>query len=234
MRAALLLALALAATPVAAADKPAPMLSVADLDAAQVLPPPPALGSVQAKAEFAELHAIEMVRTPADEVDARLDGETKNASIFASVLGPRFDLATLPATARLMALVRATEKDVVDRGKTHFQRARPYAVEPALESCKAGGDPGSSYPSGHASMAFAMGETLARLVPARAEGLLARAARYGQSRIVCEQHFRSDVSAGQALGTLIAERLMDKAAFRSAFDESERELVRAGIATPVR
>ena len=92
------------------------MLSVADLDPAQVLPPPPALGSVQAKAEFAELHAIEGVRTPADEADARLDGDTKNASIFASVLGPRFDLATLPATARLMAIVRATEQDVVDRG----------------------------------------------------------------------------------------------------------------------
>jgi hypothetical protein len=234
MRAALLLALALAATPAVAADKPAPMLSVADLDPAQVLPPPPALGSVQAKAEFAELHAIEMVRTPADEADARLDGETKNASVFAGVLGPRFDLATLPATARLMAIVRATEKDVVDRGKAHFRRARPYAVEPALKSCKAGGDPGSSYPSGHTSMAFAMGETLARLVPAKAEGLLGRAARYGQSRIVCEQHFRSDVSAGQALGTLIAERLMDKAAFRSAFDESKRELVRVGIAAPIR
>lgn len=228
-----LLALALA-TPAAAADRPAPMLSVADLDPAQVLPPPPALGSVQARAELGELHAIDAVRTPSDEADARLDGDTKNASIFAGVLGPRFDLATLPATARLMAIVRATEKDVVDRGKAHFRRARPYAIEPALKSCKAGGDPGSSYPSGHASMAFAMGETLARLVPAKAEGLLGRAAGYGQSRIVCEQHFRSDVTAGQALGTLIAERLMSKPAFRSAFDESERELVRVGIAAPIR
>lgn len=234
MRGAMLLVLALTAAPVVAADKVAPMLSVADLDPAQVLPPPPSLGSAQAKAEFAELHAIEAVRTLVEEADARLDGDTKTASIFAGVLGPRFDLAMLPATARLMAIVRATEKDVVDRGKAHFQRARPYAIEPALKSCKAGGDPGSSYPSGHTSMAFAMGETLARLVPAKAEGLLARAARYGQSRIVCEQHFRSDVTAGQALGSLIAERLMTKPAFRSAFDDSARELVRAGIAAPVR
>ena len=226
----MLLVFALTATPALAADKVAPVLSVADLDPAQVLPPPPALGSVQAKAEFAELHAIEAVRTPADEADARLDGDTKNASIFAGVLGSRFDLAALPATAELMGLVRATEKDVVDRGKAHFQRARPYAIEPALKSCKAGGNPGSSYPSGHTSLAFAMGETLARLVPAKADALLARAARYGQSRIVCEQHFRSDVTAGQTLGTLVAERLMLKPAFRTAFAAAGRELEQAGIA----
>ena len=79
-------------------------------------------------------------------------------------------------------------------------------------------------------MAFSMGETLARLVPEKAEALLARAARYGQSRIVCEQHFRSDVSAGQMLGLLIAERLMAKPAFRTAFGKARRELVAAGIA----
>ena len=50
--------------------------------------------------------------------------------------------------------------------------------------------------------------------PKRRPQILARAARYGQSRIVCGQHFRSDVSAGQMMGTLIAERLMAKPVFR--------------------
>lgn len=62
-------------------------------------------------------------------------------------------------------------------------------------------------------MAFSMGETLARLVPEEAGPLLARAAAYGQSRIVCEQHYRSYVSAGQTLGLLIAEQPMTKPAF---------------------
>ncbi|MDH7973630.1 phosphatase PAP2 family protein [Sphingomonas sp. AR_OL41] len=224
------LAAALAAAP---PGQHAPvLLSPSDLDPALVLPPPPAAGSAQATAEFAELHAAEAARTPTEEADARLDGDTKNATIFAVVLGPRFDLDKLPATARLMALVRASEKAIVDTGKDEFRRPRPYAVEPGLKSCKRNEDPLSSYPSGHTSMAFSMGETLARLVPAQAPALLARAARYGQSRIVCGQHFRSDVSAGHLLGGLIVERLMTKAAFQAAFAEARSELIAAGIAQP--
>ena len=220
-------ALCVAAAP---APKVAPLLDARDLDPALVLPPPPAAGSVQAQAELAELRAAGAARTAADEADARLEGETKNATIFASVLGPKFDLDRLPATAALLAQVRASEKAAVDRGKDHFKRARPYIVDPALKSCKRNDDPLSSYPSGHTSMAFSMGETLARLVPEKEDALLARAARYGQSRIVCEQHFRSDVSAGQMLGLLIAERLLAKPEFRSAFDAARRELVAAGVA----
>jgi acid phosphatase (class A) len=209
----------------------APLLSTADIDPVLVLPPPPAAGSAQAKAELAELHAVEAGRTDAEEADARLDGDTKNATIFAGVLGPDFDLAKLPATSALLALVRASEKATVDHGKDEFKRQRPYAIDTTLKSCKRNDDPLSSYPSGHTSMAFSMGETLARLVPEKAGPLLARAQRYGQSRIVCGQHFRSDVSAGQMLGLLIAERLMAKPVFRAAFVAARAELVRAGVAS---
>lgn len=210
--------------------KPVPLLGAADLDPALVLPPPPVAGSAQARAELAELHAVEVARTPAEEADARLDGDTKNATIFAEVLGPRFDLAKLPATLALLSLVRASEKTTVDRGKDEFRRQRPYIVDPTLKSCKRNDDPLSSYPSGHTSMAFSMGETLARLVPEKAGPLLARAARYGQSRIVCGQHFRSDVSAGQMLGLLVAERLMARPDFQSALTAARNELVAAGVA----
>lgn len=224
----------LAAVTLCVAAAPAPkvlsLLDAQDLDPALVLPPPPATGSAQVLAELAELRAAGVARTAAEEAEARLDGETKNATIFAGVLGPQFDLERLPATAALLAQVRASEKAAVDRGKEHFKRARPYVLDPALKSCKRNDDPLSSYPSGHTSMAFSMGETLARLVPEKADALLARAARYGQSRIVCEQHFRSDVSAGQMLGLLIAERLLAKPEFRTAFDAARRELVIAGIA----
>lgn len=229
MRRTLLLAAAAVLATAAADPRPASLLGKADLDPALVLPPPPAAGSAQARAEIAELRAIEAARTPAEEAAARADGDTKSAAIFASVLGPRFDLAALPATAALMALVRASEKDTVDRGKAEFQRARPYVTDPMLKSCKRNEDPLSSYPSGHTSMAFAMAQTLARLMPAQAPQLLARAARYGQSRIVCGQHFRSDVTAGQELGTLVAERLAAKPTFRTAYAAAAAELARAGL-----
>lgn len=224
-------AIALAALVLIAASgpKPASLLTAADLDPALVLPPPPARGSVQERAELAELHAAETTRTAADEADARLDGDTKNATIFAAAIGPAFDLERLPATARLLALVRASEKDTVDRGKAEFRRTRPYAVDASLKSCKRNEDLLSSYPSGHTSRAYALGETLARLLPARAPAILARAARYGQSRIVCGQHFRSDVTAGAVLGTLVAERLQVKPAFAEADRAAGAELAAAGL-----
>lgn len=200
-----------------------------DLDPALVLPPPPRAGGAQAAAELAELHAAEAARSPADEAAARHDGDTKDATIFAGVLGPRFDLAKLPETALLLAMTRATEKATVDRGKSAFRRLRPYAVDPTLHSCKRNEDVYSSYPSGHTAMAYAMGEVLARLIPARAAAILDRSAGYAQSRIVCGQHWRSDVGAGAVLGALVAERLMRLPAFASQFARARAELGAAGI-----
>ena len=123
-----------------------------------------------------------------------------------------------------MALVRASEKDAANRGKAEFRRERPYAVDPSLRACKRNEDLVSSYPSGHTSMAYAMGETLARLLPEHAPAIMARAARYAQTRITCEQHFRSDVTAGAVLGTLVAERLRGKPAFDAAYQAAAAEL----------
>lgn len=199
------------------------------LDPQAVLSAPPAPGSAQAMAEIAELHAMQNRRTPADIAAAKAEGSTKDASIFADVLGPKFDLAALPATAHLFDMVRATEKATVDHGKGEFRRSRPWIVDPTIESCAKNDDPLSSYPSGHTSMAFSMAGVMARLVPEKAPAILARAARYGESRIVCEQHFRSDVTAGEALGLLIAERLMQNAGFARAFGDAGKELARAGL-----
>jgi acid phosphatase (class A) len=228
MVAGLLIAVALAGA--APGGKMPSMLGAADLDPALVLPAPPAKDSAQAVAEMAELHAIEGARSPGDLVSAKADSDTKNATIFGEVLGPKFDLASLPETAKLFAIVRATEKDAADRGKDEFKRARPWIVDADLKTCARDDEPLSSYPSGHTTMGFSMAGVLARLVPEKAPAIMARAARYGQNRIVCEQHFRSDVTAGQTLGLLVAERLMAKPDFRTAFEAARRELVGAGIA----
>lgn len=224
-----LLAVGATAKDTAKAPKEVSLLTAADIDPATFLPPPPVAGSIQAKAELAELHAIETDRTAADVAAARSDSETKNATIFAEAIGPGFDLARLPATQRLMAAVRAAEKDAANRGKDEFKRPRPWIIDDKLKTCERSDEPLSSYPSGHTTMAFSMGATLARLVPGKAQPIMARAARYGQSRIVCEQHWRSDVTAGEALGIIVAERLMTKPAFATQFAAAQAELAAAGI-----
>ncbi len=226
------LTLAAAAVLLTAAGEPRPasLLSAGDLDPALVLPPPPAPGSLQARAELAELAAMDAARTPDMLAAARSDSDTKNASIFAAAIGPGFELAKLPATARLMLEVRAAEKDVADRGKVHFRRNRPWVAAPALHHCGKDDDADwSSYPSGHTTMAYSMAGILTRLEPAHAREIMARAADYGQSRIVCEVHYRSDVTAGETLGLVVADRLMANSAFAADFAAEKSELVAAGL-----
>lgn len=213
----------------AAPGKDAPiLLTAADLDPALLLPPPPATGSPQAQAELVELRVMLATMTPADRDAAATLGKVKDVSLFAGV-APGLDPAKLPATARLFELVRATEKAVVDRGKDEFKRPRPWIVDPAIVPCSRGDDPLSSYPSGHATMAYAMAGVLARLVPKRAPAILARAAEFAQTRLTCDQHFRSDVTAGEALGLLVAERLMTKPSFAASFKAARTELEKARV-----
>lgn len=214
----------------AAPAAPQSQLLPSDLDPALVLPPPPAPDSAQARAELAELRAVEAARTPAMLAAAQSDSATKNASIFAGAIGPGFDLTRLPETARLMNAVRIAEKDAADRAKAHFRRSRPWVGNPDLRHCGKDDDADwSSYPSGHTTMGFSMAAILARLVPDRAPAIMTRAAAYGQSRIVCEVHFRSDVTAGEVLGNAVAERLMAKPTFAAQFAAARVELAKAGL-----
>ena len=229
MRALLVLA-AGAALLAATLPGPVSLLAPGDLDPGTVLPPPPTPDSAQARAELAELRAMDRARSPAMLAAARSDSATKDASIFAAAIGPRFDLARLPATARLMDEVRTAEKDAANRGKAHFRRNRPWVAVPWLHHCGKDDDADwSSYPSGHTTMGYSMGAILARLLPAHAAAIMARAAEYGQSRIVCEVHYRSDVTAGEALGLIVAERLMQKPAFQADYAKAAEELRQNGL-----
>jgi acid phosphatase (class A) len=227
---ALLAGSAAAQTPPApAADAPAEFLTAAELDSSRLLPPPPAEGSVAARIELAELHAIVDARTPAELAHAQFDDKTEDASIFNAAMGPGFDLAKLPKTARLMADVKREEKAAKASAKLHFLRKRPWIVDDSFKSCSREDEPLSGYPSGHTTLGFSSAVVLADIAPTKAEALLARAADYGHSRLVCGMHFKADVVAGQALGTAVAIRLLSKPAFRAERDAAESELRTAGV-----
>lgn len=229
MRGILLLA---AATMLVAAKHPPEgplLLDAGNFDPALLLPEPPKDDSAVGKAELAQLHLIDRTRTPDEVAHAKADGETKNVTIFAGVMGPRFDLDKLLATKALFHTVREEEKAAADRAKDHFRRNRPWSADPTLHPCSTDDEPQSSYPSGHTSMGYAMAAILARLAPAEAPAIMARAADYAHSRLVCEVHFPGDVVAGQAYGMMIAERLMEQPAFRLFFDAAQAELKAAGF-----
>lgn len=238
------LALSVAAGPFAQAQDSAPAMSMKkpaptskflapdELVPEQVLPVPPPDGSPRAEAELAELHAIQKARTAAELAQAQADADdrTENVLAFAQVMGPGFDLSRLPATASLFKDLRNEDSAAAKRGKAYFERTRPWAADPTLKGCDHGDDTAkSSYPSGHATMAYATAGVLARLDPERARAIMARAADYSEARLVCGAHYRRDIEAGQALGTALAAKLMDKPAFLAEFYAAEAELKAAHV-----
>jgi acid phosphatase (class A) len=235
VRGLLVAALALALIAAGGADAQAPtgsrFLAAGDLDPALVLPPPPAPASEREAAELAELHRIEAAATPERIARARHDDEVEDVTAIADVLGPAFDLARFPATARLFADLRREDSVAAKQAKAYFGRARPWAADPALNPpCGKGDAVKTSYPSGHATMGYAAAALLSRLMPGNAQLVQARAGDYAESRLVCGAHYRSDLEAGHVLATALVDRLMTRPAFRDEFDAAQAELAAAHIA----
>lgn len=222
-----LLALTLA-TPTLAQDAAQPaatILSAGEIDPVRLLPPPPPEGSAAQKAELAELHRIQESRTPSQLALAEWDNDHEDPSAFAPTLGPNFDMATLPATAKVLKIVEHEQSAAKKLGKAAFGRSRPWVVDPTLVGCDHADDkPKSSYPSGHTTMGYAMAVVLADLIPDRSQAILARAQEYAEDRLVCGVHFRSDIVAGQALGTAVAVQLLHAPAFQADLEAARREL----------
>ncbi len=200
-------------------------------DPAHYLPPPPAAGSPRARAELAELKRFQKEATPAMRAAAASDNDNENGTIFGSVLGPAWDLAKLPATAKVIDEVTATEGPFSDIAKNEFHRDRPWLVDSAIKTCaphKPSQDHGS-YPSGHATVGYAMGIILSNLMPDHAQAIMGRSAQFAENRLICGFHFRSDIVAGQQFGTIMAIRLMQAPQFQADMQAAREELSAAHL-----
>lgn len=203
------------------------LLTPAEVDASRYLPPPPAAGSVDEKAEFQELKAIAARSTVQEVATAAHDAKDETPDIFNAALG--FDIASKPATFKLLKMVVEEEDGDTKGAKTYFHRLRPYSVDPSIKTCEPvkPGKAANSYPSGHSSLAFSMGVVLAALVPEKSQAILARSSEYAEHRLVCGVHYRSDIVAGQQFGTILAFRLMENPTFRAQMDLARAELAAA-------
>jgi acid phosphatase (class A) len=204
-------------------------LSVEYYNPALILPAPPPDGSPAAKAEMDELHRIEKTRTPEQFAKALADDHGEDITAFSGVMGPGFDLKTLPKTATLFADVKAEEKTAAKLAKNYFKRNRPWIADPALKTCASDDPPQSSYPSGHSTMGYAMATVLAALAPEKAQAIMARASDYAENRLVCSMHYRRDIVAGQVLGTVVSTELLHTPGFKAEFDDARAELIAAHV-----
>jgi acid phosphatase (class A) len=145
-------------------------------------------------------------------------------------------------TPHLYVLLRRTLMDAgssTDNAKKHYNRTRPFAVnkEPICPSDD--GKPyikGGSYPSGHSAIGWAWALILSEIAPDKTDAILARGRAFGDSRVVCNVHWQSDVTEGRIIGASTVARLHADPAFLADLEAAKSELaaVRARGLKPLR
>jgi hypothetical protein len=145
-------------------------------------------------------------------------------------------------TPHLYMLLRRTLADAglyTYRAKNHYQRTRPFVVnkEPTCtpdEEAHLKKD--GSYPSGHTALGWAWALILSEIAPERADAILAKGRAFGESRIICNVHWHSDVVEGRFMGAAAVARLHADPAFRAELAAAKAELaaVRAKGLKPTR
>ena len=231
MRLLLAAALSLFALTAYAQPAPAPVLPPpppgyipgAHLDATLFLSPPPRPdGPVQA-ADLSVVKAAQIDKGTARWIQAQSDDDISPFTAFALVLGPKFSRATTPKTAALFDRLFTDASSLTTPAKIAFDRPRPPLVDRSIETCKPL-EITKAYPSGHATRGWLMALVLAEMAPEKANALLARGRDYGDSRVICAEHFPSDVQAGRLVGSAIFAAAKADPAFERDFRAARIEL----------
>lgn len=137
-------------------------LTPAQIDPSRLLAPPPKDGSDAQQKEMAHVKLLIKTRTPERYKQAVWDAEHEDATPFAAVIGPGFDLDKLRATARFLKGVLNDQAIAASMAKDYFKRKFPVTAEMPTSyrewTCdtddrKPESRPLRSYPSGHATLA---------------------------------------------------------------------------------
>ena len=192
-------------------------------DLTVVLPPPPPQDSAATKAELAEIHRIEVTRTPAEVAAAQYDDHHEEMFLYATVLGPAFTEEAFPITAAFSAHLR-NDAGLVDAPlKAYYNRPRPYnfdkTLHPVCDTNTAG-----SYPSGHSMNGFVFGYVLAQMVPEKKAEIMARADEYAHHRMICEAHYASDIEASRAEASFVVGAMIPNARFQKELAAAKAEI----------
>jgi acid phosphatase (class A) len=198
-----------------------------------LLPPPPAPGSAaQARDDEAAKAALALRGSPRWQ-QAIEDADLKSpkaVETFACAVGVPIDATDTP---RLYVLLRRT---ITDDGlatyptKNKYQRARPFTVN-ASAICTPKEEAflrtNASYPSGHSAVGWGWALILTEIAPERADAILARGRSFGDSRVVCNVHWLSDVEEGRVIASATVAKLHSQADFRADLAAAGAEVAAA-------
>jgi len=199
------------------------------------LPPPPTEGTAAfALDEEVNRNSLTLRGTPRWDL-ARQDN-TKSANAFSCTLNVQISEQDTP---HIYTLMRRTLDDAgfsATPAKIHYQRPRPFVFN--NEPICIDKPPGKyrSYPSSHTTLGWTWALILSEIAPEQSDAILARGRAFGQSRVICNVHWQSDVNAGLLLGAAVVARLHAEPEFLVTIEAAkvEFEVARAKGLSPER
>ena len=217
-------------------------------DSLALLGPPPAAGSAAMQRDEEARQSVAALRGTPRWTRAASDAVLsfpQVAETFSCAAGVAISRETTPRLYGLMG------KMLIDVGlstyaaKNRYQRTRPFVVHDG-PTCSPGDEAmlrtDGSYPSGHSALGWSWALVLAEVAPDRADAILQRGRDFGQSRLVCNVHWQSDIDNGRLMAAATVAGLHADAAFRADLDAARAEVaaarrsgrVRAATAPPRR
>jgi acid phosphatase (class A) len=193
------------------------------VELSNLLPPPPAAGSIAARHDLQVVLSTQQTRTAADMAAAKADAD-RSVFRFADVFGTSFQASALPKTAAFFTRTAELDKTSVKEAKEYWQRPRPSLVSSQVHPLSKEKANDWSYPSGHSTFGYTSAVLLANMVPEQRAAIFARADVYAEHRVVMGVHFPSDVEAGRLAGTVIADDILRDPSYQTDYQAARAEL----------
>ncbi len=196
----------------------------------ELLPPPPIPGSAAFAHDEEVSRATYALRDTPRFALAASDYDLKFSSLigdFSCALNAEVTEQNAPY---LTTLLRRSLSDIgmsTYAAKKYYQRKRPFQLNQGPM-----GDPqyrtqlekDPSYPSGHTAIGWGFALILSEISPDHADEFLARGQAFGDSRIVINHHWYSDVVGGRSMGAATVARLHADATFRADMEAAREEI----------
>ncbi|WP_047488816.1 phosphatase PAP2 family protein [Terriglobus sp. TAA 43] len=210
-------------SPLAASPKSS-FLADSPLDVSLLVQQPPANNSETTQQELKQLHTIEQSRSSQDVAAAQADDSEEDIFVYKNIFGSDFTAENLPVLASLSADVHREEGIASAPLKAQFSRPRPYQIDRTLRPVCKLTQAANSYPSGHTISGYLLGYTMAYIVPAKRDEILARTDEYAFHRLVCGVHYSSDLVAGHTIASAMFGVMMTNPMFRNRVEAARQEL----------
>ena len=199
-------------------------------DSAAILPPPPSVGSAAEELDRDAARASLTLRSTPRWKLAAIDADISfpgAAGTFSCALGVPVSEQETPYLYQMLRRVLTDAGYATFSAKDKYRQARPFMLDGAPtctpdkeEDLRSNG----SYPSGHSSVGWAWALVLAEATPDRATAILERGRAFGESRVVCNVHWESDVEEGRIVGAATVARLHAEPAFLRDLEAAKVEL----------